>query len=112
MCFANRLEIERKGADTGKVNEGNLEKDLFSTIDIEQPGAKDRSGRERGPGGPPPKRQKRDQKYGFGGKKRHAKSGDALSSGDMRGFSAGKMKGKGGKAKVQRPGKNRRAAAR
>ncbi|KAI9678571.1 MAG: rRNA-processing protein and EBNA1-binding protein ebp2 [Caeruleum heppii] len=41
------------------------------------------------------KRQKRDQKFGFGGKKRFAKSGDAASSGDISGFSAKAMKGKG-----------------
>ncbi|WEW61009.1 rRNA-processing protein EBP2 [Emydomyces testavorans] len=63
-------------------------------------------------GGPNPKRQKKNEKYGFGGKKRFAKSGDAVSSGDLRGFSVNKMKGKkkpGGAAK--RPGKSRRAAA-
>jgi rRNA-processing protein EBP2 len=54
----------------------------------------------------PNKRQKRDAKFGFGGKKRFSKSGDAVSSGDLRGFSAKKMKGK-----QQRPGKGRRANA-
>ncbi len=101
--------VERKGADTGKTKEGNLDEDLFQTVDIEKSGNKDPSGRERGPGFNA-KRSKRDQKYGFGGKKRHSKSGDAASSSDLRGFSAARMKGRGGKA--QRPGKNRRAAAR
>ncbi|KAL3957924.1 hypothetical protein ACCO45_008502 [Purpureocillium lilacinum] len=32
------------------------------------------------------KRQKKNEKFGFGGKKRHAKSGDAISSGDLSGF--------------------------
>lgn len=80
--------------------------ELFQSVDVEKGPAKDRSGRERG-GGPKVKRQKRDQKYGFGGKKRFSKSGDALSSGDMREFSASRMKGK-----AKRPGKSRRAAAR
>ncbi|KIW33774.1 uncharacterized protein PV07_00598 [Cladophialophora immunda] len=107
------LKRKRKGADTGKVTEGNLDDDLFQNIDVENPAVKDRSGRDRGPGGGPnPKRQKRDQKYGFGGKKRHAKSGDAISSGDLRGFSAARMKAKGGKVKAKRPGKSKRAAAR
>lgn len=53
------------------------------------------------------KRQKRDAKFGFGGKKRFSKSGDAVSSGDLRGFSARKMKG----GKTQRLGKGRRASA-
>ncbi len=57
----------------------------------------------------PNKRQKKDEKFGFGGKKRFKKSGDAMSSGDLRGFSTKKMKG--GAAK-QRPGKARRAGKR
>lgn len=57
------------------------------------------------------KRQKKDEKYGFGGKKRNAKSGDAISSGDLSGFNAKGMKA-GGKGKVSkaRPGKDRRKA--
>ncbi|KIX08265.1 uncharacterized protein Z518_02921 [Rhinocladiella mackenziei CBS 650.93] len=98
------LKRKRKGQDTGKVTEGD--DDLFQSIDVENEPAKDRSGRERGSGSNF-KRQKRDHKYGFGGKKRFAKSGDAVSSADMRGFSAAKMKGK-----AKRPGKSRRAAAR
>jgi len=53
------------------------------------------------------KRQKRDEKFGFGGKKRFSKSGDAASSADIRGFSAKKMKGQ--KKGSQRLGKSRRA---
>ncbi|KAJ6113115.1 rRNA-processing protein and EBNA1-binding protein ebp2 [Penicillium capsulatum] len=67
--------------------------------------------RKRGRGGDGaanPKRQKKDQKFGFGGKKRHAKSGDAASSGDLRNFSAKKMKAGGSK----RPGKSKRAKGR
>ncbi|OCT44935.1 putative rRNA-processing protein ebp2 [Cladophialophora carrionii] len=105
------LKRKRRGADTGKVAEGNVDDDLFQTVDVEKAGAKDRSGRERGPGFNA-KRQKRDQKYGFGGKKRHSKSGDVASSSDMRGFSAARMKGKGGKVKAKRPGKSRRSATR
>ncbi|KAM0722355.1 hypothetical protein Q7P37_001796 [Cladosporium fusiforme] len=52
------------------------------------------------------KRQKKDEKYGFGGKKKHAKSNDAKSASDMSGFSAKRMKGKGG---PKRPGKSQRA---
>ncbi|KAG5919078.1 hypothetical protein E4U42_006610 [Claviceps africana] len=68
-------------------------------------GRSDRTGPSSGPGA---KRQKKNEKYGFGGKKRHAKSGDALSSGDLSGFNAKKMKA-GAKTK-SRPGKNRRKA--
>jgi rRNA-processing protein EBP2 len=52
------------------------------------------------------KRVKRDEKYGFGGKKRFSKSNDAKSSSDMSGYSSKKMKG--GK-KASRPGKSRRS---
>ena len=69
--------------------------------------SRDRGGRDSG--GPPHKRQKKDQKFGFGGKKRFSKSGDAVSTGDMSGFSAKKMKGKKGGTK--RLGKSRRAKA-
>jgi len=67
----------------------------------------DRSGKRSKDGKPGMKRGKRDEKYGYGGKKRFAKSNDAKSSADTRGFSAKKMKG--GKKGAQRPGKSRRA---
>lgn len=72
-----------------------------------------RSGSGRGQMGPNAgnlKRQKKNEKFGFGGKKRHAKSGDAMSSGDLSGFNAKKMKagGKGKVTKSTRPGKARR----
>ncbi|KAK6954696.1 hypothetical protein Daesc_004664 [Daldinia eschscholtzii] len=59
------------------------------------------------------KRQKKNEKYGFGGKKRHAKSGDAVSSGDLSSFNARKMKAggaRGGKPVKPRLGKSRRNA--
>lgn len=52
------------------------------------------------------KRQKKDGKFGFGGKKRFSKSGDAASSADLRGFSSKKMKGQ--KKVSQRLGKSKR----
>lgn len=62
------------------------------------------------------KRQKRDEKFGFGGKKRHNKSNDAMSTADTRGFSAKGMKatsfGGGKKGSANRPGKSRRAKIR
>ena len=85
--------------------------ELFESIDVEAPAAKDRSGRERGGASRTPKRQKRNAKYGFGGRKRFGKSGDAVSTADMSGFSAGRMKGRPGGTKKQRLGKSRRAAA-
>lgn len=82
--------------------------DLFEEINVDSQ-AKSRKERASDAGGNA-KRQKKDAKYGHGGKKRFAKSGTAESSADLRGFSAKRMKGKGGPAK--RPGKNRRAATR
>jgi rRNA-processing protein EBP2 len=76
--------------------------------------------------GPNPKRQKKDSKYGFGGKKKYSKSGDAISSGDISGFSVkknrssfggshGGAKGPGRPAKktktTPRLGKSKRQAA-
>ncbi|KAJ5653984.1 rRNA-processing protein EBP2, partial [Penicillium lividum] len=100
----NTLKKKRK-ADTSAPTDDA--KDLFD-VAIEDAGPPDRK-RSRGEGGPNNnKRQKRDSKFGFGGKKRHAKSGDAASSGDMRSFSAKKMKAGGAK----RPGKSKRAQGR
>lgn len=53
------------------------------------------------------KRRKKDSRFGFGGKKRYGKSGDAASTADMRGFSVSKMKGQ--KKGIQRLGKGRRS---
>jgi len=73
---------------------------LEDEITASKPSRKDKHG--------PNKRQKKDDKYGFGGKKRFSKSGDAISSGDLRGFSTKRMKG----GVKQRPGKSRRAGNR
>ena len=96
------MNLERSGADLKSTNE----EDLF---DIELDDAEKGSDRRRGGEGKTNhKRAKKNEKYGFGGKKRHAKSNDAISSADGKGFSVKKMKG--GAAK--RPGKDRRAKAR
>ena len=71
----------------------------------------ERKASQRTQRGPNKKRQYRDEKYGFGGKKRHNKSNTAEST-DQVGPSRRKpgQRPKGGKAK--RPGKARRAARR
>lgn len=78
-------------------------------VALEDAAASDKrsSHRDRRSSNPAAKRQKRDQKFGFGGKKRFSKSGDAISSGDLRAFSMKKMKGH--KKGTQRLGKSRRA---
>lgn len=102
--------LERKNNDSGNTNE----EDMFDVAledaakeDRQSRSSRDRKGRDGG--GPPHKRQKKDQKFGFGGKKRFSKSGDAVSTGDMSGFSAKRMKDKKGGTK--RLGKSRRAKA-
>ncbi|OAA45248.1 Eukaryotic rRNA processing [Beauveria brongniartii RCEF 3172] len=69
-----------------------------------------RSGAGRSSSGQNTKRQKKNEKFGFGGKKKHSKSGDAMSSGDISGFNAKKMKAGSKKIKASRPGKSRRKA--
>lgn len=77
-------------------------------------GGGDKKSAGRGGGhrdGPAAKRHKKDSKFGFGGKKRHAKSNDAASAGDLGGFSVKRMKA-GGKGKTTpRLGKSKRKAA-
>ncbi|TFB00127.1 rRNA-processing protein EBP2 [Trichoderma ghanense] len=89
---------------------GTKEADIFDvSVDNEIAKHSQRSGAGRQQSGTRTvnaKRQKKNEKYGFGGKKRHAKAGDALSSGDLSRFNVKKMKGK-----ASRPGKSRRKAA-
>ena len=96
---------ERKNTDTGAANED----ELFD-VALEDAAKEDRLSRssKRGDvrGGMQNKRQKRDDTHGFGGKKRFSKSTDAVSTADLRGFSAKNMKRKQG---PQRLGKSRRA---
>ncbi|KAI2623154.1 Ebp2-domain-containing protein [Hypoxylon sp. NC1633] len=58
--------------------------------------ARGKDGEQRGgsssSSGPNAKRQKKNERYGFGGKKRHSKSGDAASAGDLSSFDARRMK--------------------
>ncbi|TVY84370.1 rRNA-processing protein EBP2 [Lachnellula suecica] len=91
------LKRKRQGADTEATNEAE-QFDVALEEETAKPSRKDRQG--------PNKRQKKDEKFGFGGKKRFSKSTDAQSSGDLKGFSSKKMKG-GAKP---RPGKARRAS--
>lgn len=107
----NALKKKRKADSSAPTDDAE---NLFD-IAIEEAGKFDSRKRTRsgGEGGPSTKRQKKDQKYGFGGKKRFSKSGDAVSSGDLRSFSVKKMKMKAGSKKLgpKRPGKSKRVAA-
>ncbi|OBT83945.1 hypothetical protein VE02_06854 [Pseudogymnoascus sp. 03VT05] len=98
-------DLKRKRQDGDGPTSTN-EADMFDVALDEastKPEGRDRSEKRN-------KRNKKDEKYGFGGKKRHAKSNDAHTTGDLTGFSSRKMKGqsKPGAAKA-RPGKARRA---
>lgn len=101
-CLAERQE---HSSDVG-----TKEADIFDvSVDNEIAKHSQRSGSTRQQSGaraPNAKRQKKNEKYGFGGKKRHAKSGDAVSSGDLSRFNVKRMK-----SKAARPGKSRRKAA-
>ncbi|KAF2225925.1 eukaryotic rRNA processing protein EBP2-domain-containing protein [Elsinoe ampelina] len=98
------LKKKRSGASIGNANED----DMFDVAleDAAVTEKKDKAARKAGGGTGPPgaKRQKKNDKWGYGGKKRFAKSNDAESSADTRSFSIKKMKGK-----TQRPGKSRRS---
>ncbi|KAI9734464.1 MAG: rRNA-processing protein and EBNA1-binding protein ebp2 [Claussenomyces sp. TS43310] len=104
--------LKRRRQDTDGPTETE-ESALFDVAldDAAEDGSRDRNRESRGKSGDN-KRAKKDSKYGHGGKKRFAKSGDAMSSGDLSGFSVKAMKGRagGGSAKKQRPGKARRAS--
>lgn len=96
--------VERKNTDTAATNE----EDIFE-VALEDAAKEDRSSKSarNGFGRPENKRRKKDEKFGFGGKKRFSKSGDAASTADMSRFSAKGMKGL--KKGAQRLGKSRRA---
>lgn len=111
MC----LERSENGADLG-TNEADLF-DVGVDKELSKPSASSSRAPGAGRGGLNTKRQKKNEKFGFGGKKRHSKSGDAISSGDISGFNpkqgggAGRIS-KGRIGKTQRPGKSRRQAKR
>ncbi|KND02564.1 uncharacterized protein SPPG_03021 [Spizellomyces punctatus DAOM BR117] len=90
----------------GGRDDGDDEFDV--EVDSGSRGGKGGRGGKTAAGG---KRKRKDEKFGFGGPKRHKKSNTADSTSDMSGFSLKKMKGKPGVSK-NRPGKARRQASR
>ncbi|KAF4964097.1 hypothetical protein FSARC_7927 [Fusarium sarcochroum] len=103
--------LKRKRSETGGAGLDTKEADIFDVgVENEMKGHNPRAGAGRGQvgAGANHKRAKKNEKYGFGGKKRHAKSGDAMSSSDLSGFNAKKMKAGGSKVAKPRPGKARR----
>ncbi|KUI57904.1 rRNA-processing protein EBP2 [Cytospora mali] len=116
--YTNKLPplLTERAENGGEV--GTTEADLFDVAvdsELNKPGKRSRD--DQGGRAGNNKRAKKDAKFGFGGKKRHGKSGDATSSGDLTGFSAKRMKGQAsGPAKPKpykaaRMGKSKRKAA-
>ncbi|KAF2972608.1 hypothetical protein GQX73_g1027 [Xylaria multiplex] len=104
--------LKRKRSETGGGELGTHEADLFD-VGVDNELKKPSKSSQRGGGagaGPGVKRQKKNEKFGFGGKKKYSKSGDAASSADLSGFSVKRMKGgaKGKTPKTARLGKSRR----
>ena len=103
-CWLDEF-TERKNTDTSATHE----EDLFD-VALEDAAKDDRPSKstKTGPARKDSrgKKQNKDERFGYGGKKRFSKSTDAASTGDMRSFSAKRMKGKKG---PQRPGKSKRA---
>ncbi|TQW11204.1 hypothetical protein V2A60_004610 [Cordyceps javanica] len=92
--------LKRKRQESGG-DVGTKEGDLFDVaVDNEISKHSQRSGASRSSSRSNVKRQKKNEKFGFGGKKKHSKSGDAMSSGDLSGFNAKKMKAASKEVKV------------
>jgi rRNA-processing protein EBP2 len=109
LIFLSTTERQDGSAPATATEEADLF-DVALDDTVSKPDSRRDQRREKGGAN---KRQKKNEKFGFGGKKRFSKSGDAISSGDLTGFSARKMKGKtGGGGAAKRPGKSRRAGAR
>jgi rRNA-processing protein EBP2 len=104
----NTLKRKRQGADPTTTTEEDLF-DVALEKEEKSGGKSERRGRTDRDPNRNTKRAKKDSKYGFGGKKRHAKSGDAMSSSDMSGYSLKKMKEGKKTGASKRVGKNRRA---
>ncbi|OAA66231.1 rRNA processing protein [Cordyceps fumosorosea ARSEF 2679] len=102
--------LKRKRQESGG-DLGTKEGDLFDVaVDDEISKHSQRSNAGRPSSGSNTKRQKKNEKFGFGGKKKHIKSGDAMSSGDLSGFNPKRMKAGSKNKKTSRPGKSRRKA--
>ncbi|PHH84759.1 hypothetical protein CDD83_1435 [Cordyceps sp. RAO-2017] len=108
--------LKRKRQESG-ADLGTNEADMFDVgVDSEMAKHTERAGKMIQASGARmanAKRQKKNDRYGFGGKKRHHKSGDAISSGDLSEFHPRRMKtagikSKGMRGKTPRPGKARR----
>lgn len=96
------LKRKRAGGETpGAGGPGANEEELFD-VALEKETRAERAPKGVRDGERGVKRQKKDSKFGFGGRKRFAKSNDAVSTGDMSRFSGrGAGKGAGGRGGVK-----------
>ncbi|EME45685.1 hypothetical protein DOTSEDRAFT_150914 [Dothistroma septosporum NZE10] len=103
----NTLKRKRQGADLTANEDDRFDVALEDAATTQ---SKDRAAKraKSAADGPNRKRQKKDEKFGFGGKKRFSKSNDAKSTNDDRSYSQKRMKS-GGKGGKPRPGKSKRA---
>lgn len=98
-----------RNASSGDTKEEDLFDVALESADKPAKKRNNSSNGRKGDARPNSKRQYKDEKYGFGGKKRFKKSGDAASSADLSGFSAKRMKA--GPKGSRRLGKSRRTKA-
>ncbi|KAF9978126.1 rRNA-processing protein and EBNA1-binding protein ebp2 [Actinomortierella ambigua] len=122
---------KKRQQNAASLDDGDSQFDIALASDEETPaksgGGKGNNSKKRGAPSTQESRNKRlkkNQKFGFGGKKRNAKSNTADSSADMSGFSvkrnksgsfkagAHKAAAKKAKASAKRPGKSRRMNSR
>ena len=99
----NLRDAERNGAELTQTRE-NDDFDITLESNTLEPRRLQKGGKTVSS-----KRQKKDARFGFGGKKRHSKSSDAVSGADLSNFSVKRMKNPG--KKHTRPGKARRTKA-
>ncbi|KAL8951876.1 MAG: hypothetical protein Q9222_002182 [Ikaeria aurantiellina] len=98
----NALKCKRKNNEEDGADETKLFDVALADASISHKAA-----RGSRMGGTSSKRQRKEDKFGFGGKKRFAKSGDAVSTSDLKAFPIKKVKGQ--KNAPRRLGKSRRA---
>ncbi|KAJ2771618.1 RRNA processing protein [Coemansia nantahalensis] len=101
-----------RSGDLGDADDFEIDVDSDDDGRPSKKAAPNKKGKSQGPG---KKRQLKNEKFGFGGKKRGMKNNTAESASDLSGFSAKHNKstkfgggGGGGKKKAVRPGKSKR----
>ncbi|ORZ35625.1 eukaryotic rRNA processing [Catenaria anguillulae PL171] len=105
-----KLEQLKDGAGDGGEFEDDLDVAIMSSDDERPSKKRAKKGGEKKPL-PNKKRQVKNQKYGFGGKKKGSKKNTAESSADFMGLGRKSKSPAGKKAPAKRPGKSARMAS-